>query len=349
MKLTVEKFLKESKGHPVIDVRTPAEFEAGHIPGAYNIPLLSNEGRAVVGTLYKHEGKERAFIKALELTGPEMANFVRKAKEISQATGSSRLYVYCWRGGMRSGSMSWLFNTAGFESHTLEGGYKAYRAYIRNNISKSQNIIILGGYTGSGKTEILKEIGKRSQAIDLEGIAHHKGSAFGFIGQEKQPTSEHFENILGYKWLDLDISKPIWLEDESRNIGSVYLPENLYAMMRDAPVIFLDVDKEIRIKRLIKEYAVFDTALLQQALDKIYRRIGGDNHKKATEALKNRDFYTVADITLSYYDKAYLYGLNKRNKNKIFKLNIDFDDPKKAAEMVLEYYEFISPIHHGYN
>ena len=339
MKFNVERFLKESKKYPVIDVRTPAEFELGHIPGAYNIPLLSNEGRAIVGTLYKQEGKEKAFIKALELAGPEMANFVRKAKEILQDTGSAKLYVYCWRGGMRSGSMSWLFNSAGMQSFTLEGGYKGYRTYIRNIISGSKNIIILGGYTGSGKTEILKEISKRAQAVDLEGIANHKGSAFGFIGQEKQPTSEHFENVLGYNWLDLNTGEDIWLEDESRNIGTVYLPENLYYKMRNAPVIFIDIDKELRIKRLIKEYAVFDTALLQQALDKIYKRIGGNNHKTATEALKNKDFYTVADITLNYYDKAYLYGLHKRDKNKIFKLKINFDDPAKAAKTILDFHK----------
>jgi len=341
MKLKIEDFLERSKNIPVIDVRTPAEFEKGHIPGAFNIPLLSNEERAVVGTMYKHEGKEPAFEKALEYSGPNMVNFVRQAKKIAT---DGELLVYCWRGGMRSGSLAWLFNSAGVNSHTLEGGYKAFRKYIHKAFEGAKKIFVIGGFTGSGKTEILKELSKQVQVIDLEGLAHHKGSAFGFIGQSEQPTTEQFENDLGIKWLELDFEDYIWLEDESRNIGKVYLPESIYFKIRDASVIFLEIPREIRIKRLVKEYSGYNDKLLQKAIDKINKRLGGLNYQATLKALETKDYSKVADITLNYYDKAYLHGLNKRGKEKIFKLKIKEDDPVNTSRIILEYYQNLNNI-----
>lgn len=337
MKIEIEKFLKESIDSPVIDVRSPAEYQHAHIPGAINIELLSNEERAIVGTLYKQKGKDKAFLKALELVGPNMADFVRKAKKISNKYKTNKLLIYCWRGGMRSGSMSWLFDSAGFETKTLEGGYKAYRNYMQKSFDNDQKIIVLGGYTGSGKTEILQELNKQNQVIDLENLANHKGSAFGFIGQEKQPSTEYFENKLGLQWLDLDKNKAIWLEDESRNIGSVYLPENLYQKIRQSTVIFIDVPKKYRIKRLVAEYSNTNIKHLKFALDKIKKRIGGLNYKNSIEALDNKDFATVVDIVLDYYDKAYLHGINKRKKNTIHKIKIDNDTPKNTAMIISNY------------
>ncbi len=334
MKLGIEEFLLQRKKTPVIDVRTPAEFNQGHIPGAYNIPLLNNEERAVVGTLYKHEGKEAAFIKALEYTGPKMADYVRKAKKIAD---KNELLVYCWRGGMRSGSMAWLFNSAGISSYTLEGGYKAYRRHIHSLFENTKKIIVLGGYTGSGKTEILKEMSKHIQVIDLEGFAHHKGSAFGFIGQNPQPTTEQFENNLGDEWLKLDFDKHIWLEDESRNIGRIYLPESIYSKIRNAPVLFIEIPKTLRINRLVKEYSGYNDQLLQNAIEKIKKRLGGLNYQNAIKALENKNYSKVAKITLDYYDKAYLHGLNKREKEKIFKLQIEDDNPVNTSNIIQEY------------
>ena len=336
MKLSIEDFLEQAKECPVIDVRTPAEFEQGHIPGSYNIPLLSNSERVVVGTLYKKEGKEKAFIKALEFSGPNMSEFVIRAKKITKSHKTNKVLVYCWRGGMRSGSMGWLFNSAGMEAHTLEGGYKNFRANIRNAFLKPIDIIVLGGYTGSGKTDILKHLTKSEQVIDLEGLAHHKGSAFGFIGQEKQPTSEHFENILGTIWLNLDYSKRIWMEDESRNIGSVYLPEEIYRKIRFAPVIFVDIPIEIRIDRLVKEYTGFEDMHIEFALEKIKKRIGGLNYKLAKQALVENNYSEVAKIALIYYDKAYKYGIDKREKDSITTIEITKDNPKDTANTILK-------------
>jgi len=338
MKIKIEDFLEHSKNRVIIDVRSPAEYKQGHIPYSYNIPLLNNEERAIVGTIYKKRGKDPAFIKALEFAGPNMANFVKKAKSISKKKQKNSVLLYCWRGGMRSGSMAWLFEAAGIVADTLEGGYKKYRNHIQNLFLSHKHLIVLGGYTGSGKTEILLNLKQDCQVIDFEGIANHKGSAFGFIGQDNQPTTEQFENNLGEEWLKLDPKSEIWLEDESRNIGSVYLPENLYQRLRLAPVIFLDINKEARIERLVAEYSHTDKSEIKFALDKIIKRLGGLSYKLCVKALEKDDFAKIADITLSYYDKAYFHGLNKRNKKLIFKLKIDGDSPIKTANTIRHFF-----------
>ena len=213
MAYDIKSFLELGKELPIVDVRTPAEFEQGHIPGAHNIPLFSNEERAVVGTLYKKQGKDIATIKGLEFVGPNMANFAKQAKKLAV---DNKILVHCWRGGMRSASMAWLFNTVGLDAQTLEGGYKAYRQYIRASFEWPYKVVILGGLTGSGKTDILKEMHKMgAQFVDLEGTAHHRGSSFGQIGQGTQPTNEQFENNLAEVWIKQDAEEIIWLEDES--------------------------------------------------------------------------------------------------------------------------------------
>ena len=335
MILLPSEFLAQGKTLPMVDVRTPAEFEQGHIPGAFNIPLFTNEERAIVGSLYKREGKDIAFMKGLDFVGPRMRSFVRAARKIAP---ERKILVHCWRGGMRSGSMAWLFKSAGFEAHTLEGGYKAYKRHIRKSFDVDSQWIILGGYTGSGKTEILKEVAAiGEQMVDLEGIAHHKGSAFGHIGQEPQPTTEQFENNLGEIWSQLHFSKAIWMEDESKAIGHVYQPENFYQKLRNANLIFIDVPKEARIQRLVKEYAGIDQQALRDSLVKITRRLGGQNYKNAIKALDENDYATVADITLTYYDKAYGYGVSQRDSSKVYKLKVNGDNPKDTAKKVVEF------------
>jgi len=330
------EFLRLKESLPLVDVRTPAEFAQGHIPGAVNIPLFSNDERIVVGTLYKKSGKEAAILKGLDIVGPKMSSFVKSVRRIAP---KGKVLLHCWRGGMRSGSMAWLFRTAGFEATTLIGGYKAYRRYIREELGKESNLIILGGKTGSGKSEILRVLAvSGEQMLDLEAIAHHKGSAFGHIGQEEQPTSEQFENNLYEVWKRFDLSKPIWLEDESRAIGKVSIPEPLFVKMRNSPVIFIDLSMEERVKRLVKEYAEFEPESLEKAVLRISKRLGGQNVKEALLAIQNRDFAKAAAITLHYYDKAYLNGLEKRRRENIFQLPLNKDNPEKNAQIVKDFY-----------
>ncbi len=333
-KISAKEFYTLSKEVPVIDVRSPKEFEIGHIPGAYNIPIFSNEERAVVGTKYKQEGREPAILVGLEIVGSKLRSFANTARKLAK---NNTLLVHCWRGGMRSSSMAWLFETVGIKTLLLEGGYKAFRSYGKSQLAASENLIILGGLTGSGKTETLLKIKEKGQqVIDLEGLAHHKGSAFGALGQEPQPTNEQFENDLIYEWLSLDIEKPIWLEDESHSIGSNWLPNELFSLMRKAPVLKMELPKEERIKRLINEYAGFDAKHLEKCILKIEKKLGGHNAKQALESLENGDLSTVADLTLAYYDKSYGHGLNTRNENSVFPVKLDSDDPEKNADVLIE-------------
>jgi tRNA 2-selenouridine synthase len=334
--LDPKEFLEMGKTFPMVDVRTSAEFENGHIPGAHNLPIFTNEERVVVGTKYKKVGKDAAVLLGLEIVGPKLALFVKKAKKIAP---DKKILLHCWRGGMRSGSMAWLFETAGFTVYLLKGGYKAYRGFNREQFAQKAEIIILGGMTGSGKTEVLHEMIKMGhQVLDLEGVANHKGSVFGALGQAEQPSNENFENELARLWCEFDLNQCIWIEDESISVGGVRINEVLFSQMRKADVISMEIPKEERIKRLVREYACFEIDVLKGLISKIEKRLGGLNVKNASKSLDEGDFYTVADISLSYYDKAYLYGQQKRKDQTVYPLVLEKDEPKENAKALLEFY-----------
>lgn len=334
-KIDIQQFLKLREQFPVIDVRSPGEYHKAHIPGAHNIPLFNNEERARVGIIFKQTGRIAAIKEGLKIVGPKMLHKVERAEEI--AGERKELIVHCWRGGMRSENMAWLFSRVGIHCYVLTGGYKSYRRYCRKQLERPVSLIILGGYTGSGKTEMLHALRNHGeQFLDLEGLANHKGSVFGSFGEEEQLPNEHFENLLFEKWLNFDFNKPIWVEDESKMIGKNCLPDELFHKMRSAPVIKVEIDKKIRLERLVKEYACFDKQMLKDSIWKISRRLGGQNAQKAMEALDNDDFYTAVDITLRYYDKAYQHGLDKRELAKVYSISLDSDAPEQNASYIIE-------------
>ena len=191
----------------LFDVRSPCEYAHAHIPGAINLPLFSDEERKIIGTLYKQEGSEQAIERGLEFVGPKLADFVKKAKKLP-----SPITVYCARGGMRSEAMQRLFSFAGIPSRRLEGGYKTYRQQVLATFQKPWKLLVISGLTGCGKTEFIRNSGK--PAIDLEELARHRGSAFGWLGA--QPSTEHFENLLAEKLNQCDPDLPILVENESR-------------------------------------------------------------------------------------------------------------------------------------
>lgn len=333
-KLDVNQFLERADNIPVVDVRSPSEFMSGHIPGAYNIPLFDDDQRKAVGIKYKECGRNDAIIEGLRLSGPSFHKKLEKALEISN---ENRLLVHCWRGGMRSEAMAWLFSLAGIEADVLEGGYKAYRQHILSSFTADKKMIILGGLTGSGKTEILRYLrDSGEQVIDLEGLANHKGSAFGSLGQISQPTSEHFANLLYKQWIRTDNSKLLWVEDESKNIGTVFMPGEFYLNMQKQPALVILMDIKTRLPRLVSEYAGYPAANLISSVRKISKRLGGDNSMEAISSIEKGDFAKAAEITLKYYDKAYLYGLKNKPTDKIIYIESDTDDIRINAEKLLE-------------
>ena len=333
IRINIEEFLNQRFCVPVVDVRSPGEYSRGHIPGAINIPLFSDEERAEVGTLFKQKGRLEAIHRGLDIVGPQMSEKVKMAQEVAK---ENKLLLYCWRGGMRSSSMSWLFNQVGIETHVLVGGYKSYRRNALKLFERTQEIIILGGMTGSGKTAILKElecIGE--QVIDLEGLAQHKGSAFGGIGQKKQPTTEHFENILFDELAKFNPNKRLWLEDESHSIGSVFIPMPLFQQMRQAKTIAIDRPFSVRVNRLMEEYASFPPNDLSLAVERISKRLGGDNAKVSLESIAKGDYRKAIEICLTYYDKTYSYGLQKREIKPIV-IELEEDNPHENAKRIIQ-------------
>ena len=309
-KIGVERMLREQGERVLLDVRTPAEFEGGHIPGAQNLPLFTNEERAVVGTIYKQQSPELAFDKGLEFAGARMAWYVKEAKRLAP---ERKIFIHCWRGGRRSGSLAWLLGFAGFEVGVLEGGYKAYRNYIRNAFATTPiRPVVLGGPTGSGKTEILRYLRDAGeQVIDLEALAHHKGSSFGAIGESPQPTVEQFENDLYRELFLMDPTRRVWVENESRSIGRIFLPEGLWMQFQRSPLVKLMIPLEERVRFLVGVYGAFPKEALEDAFRRIERRLGGQHLNAAMEALERDDFATAAEIALRYYDKSYSFATSK--------------------------------------
>ncbi|HRZ77895.1 MAG TPA: rhodanese-like domain-containing protein, partial [Bacteroidales bacterium] len=187
--LEIQEFLRLLPTVPAADVRSPSEYLRAHIPGVMSLPLFSDEERAIIGTLYKHQGRERATLKGMEIAGPKMASYVTQASVLAP---ERRLMLHCWRGGMRSAAMAFTLETAGFEVMLLDGGYRSFRRLALELVQYPWKLRVLGGMTGSGKTQVLKHLQQDGlQVLDLEGMANHKGSAFGSIGQLEQPGTEH--------------------------------------------------------------------------------------------------------------------------------------------------------------
>ncbi|MBP6310938.1 MAG: tRNA 2-selenouridine(34) synthase MnmH [Flavobacteriales bacterium] len=332
-KLSIKDFIATKSR--IIDVRSPAEFSQGHIPGAHNMPLFSNEERAIIGTLYKQKSRDAAMLEGLRIVGPKMAPMVEEARDLAI---DGRVAVHCWRGGERSASVAWLMEKAGFaDVVTLTGGYKAFRNHVLRSFENRYDLRILSGYTGTGKTELLghlKELGQ--QIVDLEDLANHKGSSYGAIGEDPQPSTEQFENLLWSALQEVDMKRPLWVEDESQMIGTVKIPDPFFAQVRNAFCYFADMPREERAARLVGSYGKYPKAELAAATKRIEKRLGPQHCRTALEALENGDLHSVAMITLTYYDKTYLHGLRKRDASRIVRETASFVNMKAIAEQAIK-------------
>ena len=341
--------IRRNTGTPVIlDVRTPAEFARGHIPGAHNLPLFSNEERAIVGTIHKQEGPAQAMRRGLDLVGPRLAHLAEQGGGL--LNGSPGI-IHCWRGGKRSASVAWLLDFCGNDVAVLKRGYRAFRRHAQQAFASDQwDLVVLGGRTGSGKTTLLRTLRSLGeQVIDLEALANHKGSAFGGIGEPEQPMTEHFENLLYDALSACDPGRRIWVENESKSIGRVYIPDALWVRMKAAPLIHLEVPDEQRIARLVKMYAGHaEVADLRHAFVRIAKRLGGQHVKAALSALDNGDFTRAAAIALRYYDKTYDYNLRHNRSPSIHVLALkDHQDLHGACREIITFADTRLAKHHA--
>jgi tRNA 2-selenouridine synthase len=255
-----------------------------------------------------------------------MRALVEQAESISAQSGSRTLLVHCWRGGMRSGAVAWLLDIYGFQVHTLIGGYKSFRRWSLAQFEKEYPLQLIGGYTGSGKTDLLQALKNKNETIlDLEGLAHHKGSAFGNIGQPEQPSQEHFENKLALALLKAAGGQTarIWVEDESQRIGQVNIPGAFWEHMRQSSVCFLDIPFEKRLAYIVQGYGSLDVQRLCDATDRIRKKLGDKNATEAIAFLQNGQITEAFDILLSYYDKMYKKSLFNREQAEKLIQNIE--------------------------
>jgi tRNA 2-selenouridine synthase len=310
MSISIQDFLRLRKEKVIVDVRSENEFSLGHIRGAINIPILNNEERIIVGTTYKTQGQHIAIEEGFRLVGPRLYDMVRETEKVANG---KEILVHCWRGGMRSGNFCQFVGMAGIRTQSLQGGYKSYRQKAHESFLQPFQFTLISGCTGSGKSDVLRELKNQGeQVLDLEGLANHKGSAFGGLLMPPQPTTEQFENELFEEILQLDLSKRIWVEDESIAIGKIFLPHPIWQQMNKSPMIKMEVDKKVRVERLVNEYGPARQEDFLKAMSQITTKLGGQHYNAAKEKYLQGDISATIDILLTYYDKAYLGGIEKR-------------------------------------
>ena len=296
---------------PVVDVRSPSEFAKGHWPGALNIPLFTDDERAEVGTTYKQKGRQQAIQLGLSLTGPKLAAL---AEQLQASATEGPLRIYCWRGGMRSGSVAWLAELLDLSPVVLEGGYKAYRRWAQSRFEHQWPIHLMGGRTGTGKTDLLLALQRRGVGVvDLEGLAHHRGSSFGGLGLPAQPSTEHYENRLAeaLQTLHGQGSQQIWLEAESIQVGHCRIPKALFDQMSAAPVLEIQRNLDDRVRQLVQVYGEQGAEGLGEATLRISRRLGPQRTKQAMDAIAVADWDTACRAMLDYYDRCYDHELSR--------------------------------------
>ncbi|MDC0278630.1 tRNA 2-selenouridine(34) synthase MnmH [bacterium] len=333
---TVEECLAKAT-HPIIDVRSPGEFEEGHLPGAVNVPLYNDVERKKIGTLYRHDGSEVATELGYSIAAEKFDSLVAKVRQVLTSgrfseDSNGEFVVHCWRGGLRSRGVAWLCKRNGLLPLVMEGGYKAYRRHSHSCLSISSNIILLSGPTGVGKTRLLKTLAEHGEEVlDLEGLACHRGSVFGGFPGVKQPTVEQFQNNLFGRWQCLDSTKPVWIEGESERIGRAVIPEPLFGQMRKAPMLYLNAERSARVEFLLKDYGEFDVADLRLKAQRIKKRLGGQRLKEALHAIDTANWEAFCELMIQYYDKYYERSLEKISPELIER--VDLRQPGEAHDI----------------
>jgi len=311
-------FMKLSKKFALIDIRSPKEFMDGHIIGAKNIPLFSNTERTIIGKIYKQDGRKNAIKEGIKIVSPHAATFIDKIEKVAD---NKTVILYCARGGMRSKSVSMLLDIFQYTVYLLEGGFKAFKNYLRAAAKEKKNIILLGGKTGSQKTKFLQELKKQGeQVLDLEKLANHKGSVFGALGEAEQPTQQQFIINTLTAFITNSSEKRIWIEQEAHKIGNLFIPQEIWQQMVNSPIIYLEIELSKRIENLIKDYGSFNKNLLKDCIKRLESKIGSERTKKINHHIEMNNQKEVVKLLLEHYDKFYNRTIEQNSDKKYFKI-----------------------------
>jgi len=317
----------------IVDVRSPREFHEGSIPGARNIPLLNDLERSEVGTLYRQFGQQTAIEKGYELFEPRVSGILQ---QFAGVPCNQAVAVFCARGGMRSQIIVSLLQAHGYASRQVVGGYKAFRGWTLEALErfKIQKPVILHGKTGVGKTLVLNRL---PNSLDLEGLADHRGSMFGGVGKTPVPQKA-FDAALLKRLQELDNTRPVFIEGESRKIGRITLPSGLFRQMQEAPAVLLESSIETRARRTVDEYVTGLPHAVGQ-IREIIGRLVSDLGKRSVESLLldfDREDYQACfkTILLEYYDRKYGYAM----KNLSIDLVVSSEDLDAAARKIVAFF-----------
>lgn len=328
----------------IIDVRSPSEHEDERIPHSLNVPLLLDDERAEVGTIYKEQGEMVARRHALKFISRKVPDIIDKMME--PKLHGQPVVVYCWRGGLRSEAVASLLSIAGISCSRLTGGYKAWRKMVLNDLQSDRYAfepVVIHGMTGVGKTEVLaalRDLG--AQSLDLEALANHRGSAFGAMGLGKQPSQKDFESHI---WLCLRAFKqaePVFLEAESRKIGKLSVPDNILRRIRTGRAVLVKGSLDSRAQRLAQQYMqdmsggsadlAHGLQLFEQLRPFVSKKIADEIVKLASEG---NLFEAIKILLTEYYDPLYLHSLKQRGT---FDLEICCDEPAQIAAQIAKHF-----------
>jgi len=330
--LTTALALRE-QGALLVDVRAPAEFAETTIPGAVNIPIFSDAERAEVGTVYKQQGRAVARQLGVEIVAPKIPQMVAAARQAA-AGRSGPVIVFCWRGGMRSQAMTAFFDLAGIPSRQLEGGHKVFRRRVLDDFAAGlwQRVLVLRGLTGVGKTLMLKQLAEEGYpVIDLEGLANHRGSAFGNLGLPAQPGQKQFEALLWDELRRLQQSDYILVEGESRHIGRLLVPPTLFAAMQQETSLWLDAPLDLRIRYILDDYPAIDAhrEAFERPISALKERLGNDKVAELLELLRQGQWQQLTrELMVNYYDPLYEHTRPKQ------RIDIDVSDARAGLDQL---------------
>ena len=299
----------------IIDVRSPSEYAQDHIPGAVNYPVLDDEQRILVGTLYKQVGAFEAKRLGAALVSQNIAHHLQHAWHAHPRQW--RPLLYCWRGGNRSGAAAYILAKIGWQVTLLDGGYKEYRRYLISNLPKltsNLRFIVLCGTTGSGKSRLLRALGNQgAQILDLEELAMHRGSVMGSLPNLAQPAQKAFESAIWGKLRQFDVTRPVYVEAESKKVGNLRVPESLMNSIRNARCIVLHADYALRVDMLLQDYAHFvqQPELLIQQLHFLRQQHGQARIGQWQNMCQQADQLPtlVQQLLLEHYDPSYLRSM----------------------------------------